>query len=76
MLVATKTIQPGQIWRHDQSGNNFLVTKVYREALAQIAILRLAGPAAPSESVRIHVQKTAEGATLPGYTFAQDGQEF
>jgi len=26
--------------------------------------------------VRVHVKKTAAGATLPGYTFAQDGQEF
>jgi hypothetical protein len=74
--MAVKAIQPGQIWRHDPSGSNFLVTKVYNEALAQYAMLRPAASSAPAESVRIHVKKTAEGATLPGYTFAQDGQDF
>jgi len=74
--MAVKSIQPGQIWRHDQSGSNFLVTKVYNEALAQYAMLRAAGSGTPAESLRIHVKKTAAGATLPGYTFAQDGQEF
>ncbi|MFZ3210927.1 MAG: hypothetical protein WA188_05380 [Terriglobales bacterium] len=71
-----KAIQPGQIWRHDQSGKNFLVTKVYKEALAQHAMLRPADSGMPTETVRVHVKKTAEGATLAGYTFAQDGQEF
>ncbi|MGO9211373.1 MAG: hypothetical protein ACLPXM_12595 [Terriglobales bacterium] len=74
--MAVKAIQPGQIWRHDQSGKNFLVTKVYKEALAQYAMLRPADSSTPTESLRVHVKKTAEGATLPGYTFAQDGQEF
>ncbi len=74
--MAVKAIQPGQIWRHDQSGKNFLVTKVYKEALAQYAMLRPADSSTSSESVRVHVKKTAEGVTLAGYTFAQDGQEF
>ena len=74
--MAVKAIQPGQIWRHDQSGNNFLVTKTYSEALAQYAMLRPAAISASAESVRVHVKKTPGGATLPGYTFAQDGQEF
>jgi len=74
--MAVKAIQPGQIWRHDQSGKNFLVTKVYKEALAQYAMLRPADSSTPTESLRVHIKKTAEGATLAGYTFAQDGQEF
>ncbi len=73
--MAVKAIQPGQIWRHDQSGKTFLVTKVYKEALAQFAMLRPADSGTPTESVRVHIKKIAEGATLPGYTFAQDGQE-
>ncbi|HVP50511.1 MAG TPA: hypothetical protein VMT05_00245 [Terriglobales bacterium] len=74
--MAVKAIQPGQIWRHDQSGKTYLVTKVYKEALAQYAMLRPADSSAPTDSVRVHVKKTADGATLAGYTFAQDGQEF
>jgi len=74
--MAGKAIQPGQVRPHDQSGKNFLVTKVYKEALAQYAMLRPADSSLPSESLRVHVKKTTEGVTLPGYTFAQDGQEF
>ena len=74
--MAVKAIQPGQIWRHDQSGKTYLVTKVYKEALAQYAMLRPADSHMPSESVRVHVKKTADGAVLAGYTFAQEGQEF
>ena len=74
--MPVKAIQPGQIWRHDHSGKTFLVTKVYKEALAQYAMLRPADSTTPTDSVRVHVKKTADGATLPGYTFAQDGQEF
>lgn len=39
-------------------------------------MLRPADSGMPTETVRVHVKKTAEGATLAGYTFAQDGQEF
>jgi len=74
--MAVKAIQPGQIWRNDQSGKNYLVTKVYNEALAKFAMLRPADSSSATESVRVHVKKATEGATLPGYTFAQDGQEF
>jgi hypothetical protein len=74
--MAVKAIQAGQIWRHDDSGKMFLVTKIYKEALAQYAMLRPADFNTPTESVRIHVRKTADGAILPGYTFAQEGQEF
>jgi len=74
--MAVKAIQPGQIWRHDDTGKTYLVTKVYKEALAQYAMLRAADSSTSSESVRVHVKKTTDGATLPGYTFAQDGQEF
>jgi hypothetical protein len=74
--MAVKAIQPGQIWRHDDSGKTYLVTKVYAEALAHYAMLRPADSAAPADSVRVHVKKTSDGPTLAGYTFAQDGQEF
>jgi hypothetical protein len=74
--MAVKVIQPGQIWRHDPTGKTYLVTKVYSEALAHYAMLRPADSSAPADSVRVHVKKTADGATLAGYTFAQDGMEF
>ncbi len=76
--MAVKAIQLGQVWRNNQTGRNFLVTKVYDEVFTQYAMLRHAdATAASSETVRVKVEKSAEGATLPGYTFTQESsQEF
>jgi hypothetical protein len=75
--MAVKTIQLGQVWRNNENGNNFLVTKLYSELFTQYAMLRPAEVSAPdADTIRIKVSKTAEGVTLPGYTFTQDLQEF
>lgn len=75
--MAVKSIQLGQVWRNNQSGQNFLVTKLYSEVFSQYAMLRHAdSTAASTDTVRVKVEKTSEGATLPGYTFTQEAQEF
>lgn len=76
--MAVKAIQLGQVWRNNETGRDFLVTKVYDEVLTQFAMLRHAdSTAASGETVRVRVEKSAEGATLPGYTFTQESlQEF
>jgi hypothetical protein len=75
--MAVKTIQLGQVWRNDQNGHNFLVTKVYNELFTQYAMLRPADVKAPdADTIRVKVAKSPEGVSLPGYTFTQDLQEF
>ena len=75
--MPVKAIQLGQVWRNDQDGSNYLVTRLYSEVLRQVAVLRHADAnAAKSATIRVKVQKTAEGATLPGYTYTQDAQDF
>ena len=75
--MAVKCIQLGQVWRHDGSGQNFLVTKLYNEVFTQYAMLRPAdATAATSDTVRIKVAKSDDSATLPGYTYTQDANEF
>lgn len=75
--MAVKSIQLGQVWRNDQTAQNFLVTKVYDEVFTQWAILRIAdSTAASTDTVRVKVQKTTDSATLPGYTFTQESQDF
>ena len=75
--MAVKSIQLGQVWRNDESARNYLVTKVYNEVFTQWAILRVAdATAASTDTIRVKVQKSAEGATLPGYTFTQEAQDF
>jgi hypothetical protein len=68
-----KAVQAGQVWRNDESGANFLVTKVYSELFSQYAMLRPAQVSAPeAETIRVKIQKLEQGMTLPGYTFTQD----
>ena len=72
--MAVSSIQLGQVWRSDADGQDYLVTKVYSEVFSQYAMLRLAGITAPdAPTVRVKVNKTPQGAGLPGYTFTQEG---
>ncbi len=73
-FVAVNLIQLGQVWRSDNDGQDYLVTKVYSEVFSQYAVLRPAGITAPDvPTVRIKVTKAPQGLSLPGYTFTQDG---
>jgi hypothetical protein len=72
--VAVKSIQLGQVWRHDGDNQDYLVTKVYSEVFSQFAVLRPAEVTAPdAPTVRVKVAKSPEGASLPGFTFTQEG---
>lgn len=72
--MAVKSIQLGQVWRNDADGQDYLVTKVYSEVFSQFAVLRPAEVTAPdAPTVRVKVVKSAEGASLPGFTFTQEG---
>jgi hypothetical protein len=73
--VPSRKVQVGQVWKKNDSGDPFLVTKVYSEALATFAVLRKAG----SESeppVRVKVTQASGTATLPGFTYTQESDEF
>jgi predicted trehalose synthase len=75
--MSVKAILLGQVWRSDANGQNYLVTKVYSEVFSQFAMLRHAtADAASAETVRVKVQKDADSATLPGFTFTQESQDF
>lgn len=75
--MAVKSIQLGQVWRNNENGRNYLVTKVYAELFTQYAMLRQADAgAAAGETIRVKVEKSADGANLPGYTFAQESESF
>jgi hypothetical protein len=73
-LMAVKSIQLGQVWRQDSSGQDYLVTKLYSEVFSQFALLRPADVSAPdAPTVKVKVAKSATGASLPGFTFTQEG---
>ena len=72
--MAVKSIQLGQVWRNDGDGQDYLVTKLYSEVFSQFAVLRPAEVTAPdAPTTRVKVIKSAEGASLPGFTFTQEG---
>ena len=72
--MAVKNIQIGQVWRHDATGQDHLVTKVYSEVFTQYAVLRPAEVNAPDAPVvKVKVVKSADGVSLPGFSFTQEG---
>ena len=73
--MPVKKIQVGQVWKRDQGGESFLITKVYSEALATYAVLRRAG-AETEPPVRVKVSHSGAAHTLPGFSFAQQSDEF
>ncbi len=73
--MSVSTIQLGQLWKLNESGDTWIVTKIYSEAFASYAMLRKVG-GADADVRRVKVDKSAEGVTLPGYTFAQESEGF
>jgi hypothetical protein len=72
--VAVKSIRLGQVWRNNDSGQDYLITKVYSEVFTQYAVLRPAEVTAPdAPTTRVKVAKAADGVSLPGFTFTQEG---
>lgn len=68
-----RSILLGQVWQNNTTGDNYLVTKTYQEVFSTVAVLRKVGDET-TDSVRVKVQKTADGVTLPGYIFTQEEQ--
>lgn len=66
-----RSILLGQVWQNNANGGNYLVTKTYQEVFSTVAVLRKVGDETGA-AVRVKVQKTADGVTLPGYIFTQE----
>jgi hypothetical protein len=73
--VPIRKIQVGQVWKKDDSGESFLITKIYSEAIATYAVLRKTG-AETEPPVRVKVSHAGPAQTLTGYTFTQESDEF
>jgi len=64
--MGARKIQIGQLWKQNGTGDTYLVTRVYTEALSTIAVLRKSG-AEDQDLVRVKVERTKDGQGLPGY---------
>lgn len=62
-------VKPGQIWRSNEDGNEWLVTRTYNEFLDAYAVLRAAGGS--EDSRRIQIVEGPQGQSLPGFTLVE-----
>ena len=69
--MSLRKIQIGQLWKKLDTGETFLVTRVYTEALSTMAVLRKSG-AEDQNLVRIKVESTLQGQSIPGFAPALD----
>jgi hypothetical protein len=73
--MSVSKIQIGQLWKKDGTGDTYLVTRVYTEALSTIAVLRKSG-AENEPLVRAKVERVSDGQAMPGFSPAQEDERF
>lgn len=69
--MTNSSIQPGQLWRSNLTGEEWMVTRSYSELFSTYVVLRKVGAGEP-ETRRLKVQRTAEGTSLPGFTLIRN----
>jgi hypothetical protein len=73
--MSVRKIQIGQLWKKDGTGETYLVTRVYTEALSTIVVLRKSGAEEESQ-IRLKVERTSEGQNIPGFVPATEDDAF
>jgi hypothetical protein len=68
-------IQVGQLWKKDGTGDIYLVTRLYSEALHTMAVLRKSGAEGEAQ-IRVRVERAAKGQTIPGFSPAQEEESY
>ena len=73
--MSVSKVQIGQVWKKMDTEEVFLVTRLYGEALATFAVLRPAGNETAAV-LKVKVVPKGAGQGLPGFSMAQDSDEF
>jgi len=63
------------VWKKDDTGETYLITKVYNEALTTFAILRKTG-AESEKAIKARVVRQGGAQSIPGFTNAQSADDF
>ena len=74
-IVPARKLQVGQVWKKDESGESYLITKIYNEAIATFALLRKTGAEAEG-TVKVKVDQRGPAQALPGFTYTQESDSF
>jgi hypothetical protein len=69
--MSARKIQIGQLWKKLETGETYLVTRVYTEALSTMVVLRKSG-AEDQNLVRLRIENTAQGQNIPGFVPAME----
>ena len=69
--MSARKIQIGQLWKKVDTGETFLVTRVYTEALSTMVVLRKSG-AEDQSLVRLKIENTVQGQNIPGFVPAME----
>lgn len=73
--MGVSKIQIGQLWKKEGTGDTYLVTRVYTEALTTIVVLRKSG-AEDQALIRVRAERTSAGHNIPGFSPAQEDEKF
>ena len=73
--LSVPSIQLGQLWKFTETGDTWLVTKVYSEVFTSYAVLRKVG-GGDNDVRRVKVEKITGGISLSGFVFAQESDAF
>ena len=65
----------GQLWKKDGTGDIYLVTRLYSEALNTVAVLRKSGAEGEAQ-IRVRVERGVKGQIISGFTPAQEEESY
>jgi hypothetical protein len=71
--MSDRKIQVGQVWKNNESGETYLITRIFAEALATFAMLRSTKDD-KAKPLRVKVSRAAGGMALPGYSPTQSSE--
>ena len=68
-------IQVGQLWKKDATGDIYLVTRLYSEALSTMVVLRKSGAEGEAQ-IRVRVERGSKGQMIQGFSPAQEEESY
>ena len=73
--MSVRRILIGQVWKKLDTGETYLVTKIYNEALATFAVLRKTGSETDAP-LRVKVVREGDGQIIAGFAYTQESDSF
>lgn len=73
--MSVRRVLLGQVWKKADTGDTYLVTKIYNEALATFAVMRKTGSESDAP-LRVKILRQGETQSIPGFVYTQDSDNF